>query len=371
MEYLTRISSIAATTISLRLRVILCVTTLPLMAAPTAFALVTPDAPRTGLINTAGAAFNAATGKGYVVDSHAGVVHISNDRDGTVRLAKVGANPTSIAIDTVNGRVYVVNAGEGTLSVLDGRTDAVLATLKIGAHPYSIAADSLAGKIYVTRTYSDRLIIIDAATNQVSSIKAGSPDLVAVNEKTHTIYLLSYEMGDLAIVDGATRKITRTSVGMHAWGMALNPVTGVLYVSKIGDGAIAVLAPGSTLPTFIHTGGIPCAIAINSQTDTIYVADYARNTIAVIDAANAKVVANIPVGNRPQAVAVDCDHNRVYIANTLSHNISVLDGNTNKVISTQPISAAPYALAVDFARQKLHVAALGQPAFTVISEKPE
>ena len=364
MKYLTMAPAIAANTSLRNAWPLVCSLAIALFSAHPCSAQKT-NQPAIGLINIAGAAFNPATGKAYIVDSAAGTVHIINDSDRSAHTIKAGANPTSIAVDTANGRAYIVNAGDGTVTVLNDRTDEIAATLQVGAHPYSIAADSITGKIYVTRTYSDQLMVIDAVTNGVSSIKVGSPDLLAINEKTHTVYLLSYEMGDLAILDEVTHAIKRTSVGMHAWGMTLNPATGVLYFAKIGDGAVAVLAPGSTTPTFIHTGGIPCALAVNTQTNTIYVADYASNNIAVIDGSNSKVVVKIPVGNRPQAVAVDSEHNRVYVANTFAHTISVLDGNTNKVVSTPTVSAAPYALAVDSARQKLHVAALGQPASTM------
>jgi YVTN family beta-propeller protein len=364
MKYLIKSSVSAETATWFRALSIVCLA-LALVAPSVAHAL----SPRTGLVNSAGAAFNPATGKGYIVDSAAGTVHISNDRTGQDQTVKVGRNPTSIAVDTTNGRAYVVNAGDGTVSVLDGRADTVLATLAIGAHPYSIAADSVLGKIYVSRTYSDQLMVVDAATNAVSSIKAGSPDLIAINEKTHAVYLLSYEMGDLAILDESTHTIKRTSVGLHAWGVVLDSATGVLYVAKIGDGAIAVLAPGSITASFIRTGGMPCAIAVNTRTNTIYAADYARNRIFAISGATRRVVAEIAVGNRPEAVAVDSEHNRVYAADSLSHSISVIDGQANKVIRTQSVSAAPYALVIDPGRRKLRVAELGSSAFDVIAEK--
>jgi YVTN family beta-propeller protein len=215
------------------------------------------DAPHSGLINSAGAAFNAATGKSYVVDSDGNSVEVSNDRTGAARSVKAGSHPVSVAVDSQNGRAYVVNAGDGTVSVLDGETDDVVATVQVGDHPYSIASDSAAGKIYVTRTYSNQLMVINAATNQVSSIEAGSPDLLVIDQKSHTVYLLSYEMGDLAILNGVTHAITRTTVGMHAWGMAINQQTGAVYIAKPGDGRIAVIEPGSTHPAYIETGGLP------------------------------------------------------------------------------------------------------------------
>jgi YVTN family beta-propeller protein len=317
------------------------------------------EAPHSGLVNSAAAAFNAATGKSYVVVSDGNSIEVSNDRTGAARRVKVGSNPVSVAVDSQNGRAYIVNAGDGTVSVLDGETDNVAATVQVGDHPYSIASDSAGGKIYVTRTYSNQLMVIDAATNEVSAVEVGSPDLLVIDQKLHTIYLLSYEISDLAILDGMTHAITRTSVGMHAWGMAINHKTGVVYIAKPGDGRIAVIDAGSIQPAYIETSGLPCAVAVNERTNTIYVTDYAGDSVRVISGDKKQVVATIPVGSRPEALAVDADHDRVYVANTSGRSISAIDGVTNRVVRTEAVSAAPYAITADSSARRVHVASLG------------
>jgi YVTN family beta-propeller protein len=322
--------------------------------------------PVTGLNNPNATVYNPATGKVYTVDSEAGAVQISDDAAGTTVRVKVGAEPVSIAADSSNGRVYVANAGDGTVSVVDGKTDAVLATVPIGANPYSIAADSGEGKIYVTRTYSDHLTVIDAVTNQVSGIKAASTDLIAVNPKTHIAYLLGYEGGNLTVLSEATQALTESSVGMHTWGIALNAETGTLYIARIGDAEVAVLKPGSSSPTRIPTGNIPCSVAINPQTNTVYVANYADNTVTVIDGAKNRLVAQIPVGKRPQAVTVDASRNLIYVANTQANTVTAIDGATNKVLATLNAGKAPYALVVNPQSGKLHVANMDKTSFTIL-----
>jgi YVTN family beta-propeller protein len=357
MKYLTNLLSDAARA-SIRLLAAIAFTVGAAFFAG-AVAQQPVEAPHSGLINSAAAAFNAATGKSYVVDSKDSSVEVSNDRTGATRSVKVGAHPVSIAVNSQNGRAYIVNAGDGTVSVLDGETDKVVATVQIGDHPYSIASDSAVGRIYITRTYSNQIMVIEASTNNVSSIEAGSPDLLVIDQRSHTVYLLSYEMGDLSILNGVTHSITRTSVGMHAWGMAINQETGAVYIAKPGDGRVAMIKVGSTRPVYIETGGIPCAVAVNERTNTIYVTDYSGNSLRVISDDKRQVVATIPVGLRPEAVAVDADHNRIYVANTSGRSISVIDGSVNRVAKTEPVRAAPYAVTANSAARKVHVALLG------------
>jgi YVTN family beta-propeller protein len=322
--------------------------------------------PISGLVNAAAVALNPSTGKVYTVDTDGNAVDVTDDATGSTVPVKVGAGPVSVAVDTSNGRAYVASAGDGTVSVIDGKTDTVLATLKVGSHPYSIAADSAAGKVYLSRTYSNELTVIDAATDAISGVKTGSPDLIAVNAKTHTVYLLGYEGGDLTVLDGVALTFQKTTVGMHAWGMALNETSGTLYVTRPGYAEVAVLQAGSLTPTRIPTGQIPCSVAVNSNTNQVYVANYADDSITVIDGTTSKAVATIPVGRRPQSVTVDLRFNLVYVANTLGNSVTVIDGGDNRVLATVNAGHAPYALAIHSASGKLHVANEDKTSFTVL-----
>jgi len=319
---------------------------------------------RSGLINPQAVVFNPATGKVYSVDTEDNAVDIADDTAHSTVRAKVGAGPVSIAIDASNGNAYVANAGDGTVSVVDGKTDAVIATILVGSHPYSIAADSRAGRIYVSRTYSDQLAIIDATTNAVSSVKTGSADLIAIDQRTSTVYLLGYEGGDLTVLADASATFQKMSVGMHAWGMALNETSGAFYVARPGDAQVAVLQAGSKTPRMIPVGRIPCSVAVNPHTNRIYAVNYADNSLTVID--GFRVMATVPVGRRPQAVAVDAVRDLIFVANTQDNSVTVIDGGRNKVLDTLNAGNAPYALAINPISGKLHVANEDKTPFTVL-----
>ena len=153
---------------------------------------------------------------------------------------------------------------------------------------------------------------------------------------------------------------------MHAWGIALNEVTGDFYVARPGNAEVAVLKAGSLRPTFAPTGQIPCAVAVNSRTNTVYVADYGDNTVTVVNGADGKSVATVPVGNRPQAIAVSAEENLVLVANTLGNSVTVIDGNTDRVLATIDAGKVPYALAVNTVSGMLHVANNDKKAFTIL-----
>jgi len=311
--------------------------------------------PGSGLINPRAITFCPSTRKVYAVDTNHNAIQIYSDGSKQARRVPVGAAPVSIAVNPVNGRAYVANAGDGTVTVLDGNSDAVVATVPIGSHPYSIAVNGPTGKVYVTHTFGDQLSILDGATNAVSDLKTGSSDLIAIDSRTGTIYLLGYG-GAVKALDSASLRFVEMPVGKHAWGLTLNDVTGAVYVTRIENSNVAVVGAPSAVYASFPAGAIPCAIAVNPKTNTLYVADYGDNTVSVIDAVTGHKIATIPVGHHPKAIAIDASRNLVFVANTSDDTVTVIDAASNAMVATLSAGRNPYALAVVPGSSRLYVA---------------
>jgi YVTN family beta-propeller protein len=330
-------------------------------------ALHAEDAPGNALLNPQAIVFNAATKKAYVVDRAHSAVYIIHAGTQEHHRVPVGAGPISIGVNTRTGRAYVVNADDGTVSVIDGDADTVVATVAIGSHPYSIAVNSVTGLAYISHTYSDQTTILDCATNAVSNLRTGSSDLVAIDPDRNIIYLMGYESATLAVLDGASRSLSSISIGMHEWGLALEEGAGTVFVARTGAAEVAVLKRSSSVPASIPTGNIPCALAFNRKRQRAYVANYGDNSVTVIDTRTGRAIATVPAGNRPQAIAFDAVRNLVLVANTHDDIVTVLDGSTYAQLGKLPAGKHPYALALDSASGNLYVADLDDAwPFTII-----
>ena len=55
----------------------------------------------------------------------------------------------------MTGSVFVSNSYDNTVSVIDGGTNARIATLPVGASPFGLAVDSSLGKAYVANRASN------------------------------------------------------------------------------------------------------------------------------------------------------------------------------------------------------------------------
>ncbi len=317
-------------------------------------------------ISSHGIVLNAKTKKVYAVNTGNGSVTVL-DGAGHSTAVKVGIDPEAIAINPVTNRIYVANEGSGNVSVIDGANDKVMATVMVGDFPYVIAANPVTNKIYVSKTWSNTMTVIDGASNVASSLKAGvEADEIALNPATNKLYLTSYQSQDVTVIDGASDRDMKVAAGTHLWGIAVNPVTNRIYMANTGSSKVTVIDGRTNATTFVNTGEIPCALAVDSSSGRIYTVNYATDNVTVIDGGSNSVIATVRAGARPQAIAIDSLSHRVYVANSRGDTVTVIDGTNNSVIATVKTSSGPYAIAVDSATNQAFVANLAGGSLTVI-----
>src|SRR5437899_8336097 len=68
-----------------------------------------------------------------------------------------GTRPWLAAVNPVTNTTYVVNEGvaNGTVTVIDGATNAVITTVAVGVEPLGVAVNATTNKVYVTDSVSD------------------------------------------------------------------------------------------------------------------------------------------------------------------------------------------------------------------------
>jgi YVTN family beta-propeller protein len=306
--------------------------------------------------------FNSATHRLYAIDQAAGRVLVVK-RDGAQSSVSVGKQPNAIAIDPSLNRIYVVNAGSGNVSVIDGSSNRVVATLPTDTRPYAIGIDISLHRAYVTNTFSNKITVIDGATNRAEQLAAGSKDFVETDAHRHRAFFISYEDPALTMLDSENH-IHRENLGLsHPWGLAVDEERGIVYVTEIGKDTLIAYHEDSGRTDRVSTGSMPDAVAIDEATNRIYVANYAGDSITVIDGATMKSVATVAVGTHPQALAADGKRHRVFVANTHSDNVTVIDSG-NRVVATLPGGGNPYAVAIDSDSGNAYVANYGSNPVT-------
>src|SRR5215472_14013694 len=150
-----------------------------------------------------------------------------------------GPTPFAAATDPKTDRIYVANGGvaskyQGTVSVINGRTNRVIKTIRVGREADSVAVNSATNRIFVTNDISGTVSVISGRTLRViATVRVGAnPSDVAVNARTGAAYVTNAVNGTVSVIRGPRYRVTATiGSGSGPSDIAVNPSTGLLYVA--------------------------------------------------------------------------------------------------------------------------------------------
>ncbi len=317
----------------------------------------------------------------------------------------VGTAPSAVAIDSTNNKIYVTDFGtappQGThgdctpsgsdIKLIDGSTQAVTTfefTFFVPPDtwtPYAAAVNPASNTLYAVAALfgrnfsgicsfaSDGIELFDTTTltqtrNIGSLLSVGGVD---VNLTTGNLYATLYAFNTLAVVG-----VVGIPVGTNPLGVAVNANTNMIYVANSGSNNISVVdgTSNSVVATVADPNAlVPVAVAVNPTTNTIYVANQQSNNLTVIDGTTNSVTATIPVGTSPSGVAAESRTNFIYVSNFGNSqngdpgNITVINGATKDTTTLTDAKAVnPAAIGANSVTNKIYVANWNSNNVTVI-----
>jgi YVTN family beta-propeller protein len=175
-------------------------------------------------------------------------------------------------------------------------------------------------------------------------------------------------MGWLSVREARMEKFqSNIPVGSRPTAIAVNPQTNKIYVancgtscSGVGEGDVTVIngANHTTYTVYVQGPGrsrtTPVAIAVNQLTDKIYIANNNSGDVTVINGAD-NTTATVVAGGAPNDIAVNPATNKIYVANSASNTVTVINGANNTRVPV-PTGTNPYAIAVNPVTNKIYVA---------------
>jgi YVTN family beta-propeller protein len=101
--------------------------------------------------------------------------------------------------------------------------------------------------------------------------------------------------------DGAL--IKDIPVGRNPRDVAVNPVTGNMYVPNYDSNSVVVLNASNNIAATFYLDSGPIDAAVDSANDLIYVANWLSDTVSVLNGTG--WLGTVAVGKNPRRVAVD------------------------------------------------------------------
>ena len=185
----------------------------------------------------------------------------------------VGSKPHGVAFSGTS--IYVSNAADGTVSVIDPVTATVNATITVGNFPRGIAYNG--EHIFVANNFDDTVSVIDPTTNTVNAtITVGSGPYGVASNGTN-IYVTNMGDATVSVIDPTTNTVTATiTVGTEPYGVASDGTN--IYVTNYNDNDVSVIDPTSnTVTDTITVGDGPWGVGFDGS--NMYVTDINDNTV--------------------------------------------------------------------------------------------
>ena len=252
---------------------------------------------------------------------------------GNISYASVGSDPAAIAVDAPLHTLYIANTANGSVSAVDTVGNVVEAQPNLGIYSQPDAAvyDPTDHRVLVAcedafQYAGSNITEISTATN--STVVAIPIELIpegaVYDAQTRSIYTYDGGSGDIDQINDSTDLLTRSvfvgytphTIGLYVGGLALDPLSGDLYVSYAtsfsGDVSLVNLSTFTVVQNLSATDfDGPSGIAYDPTDAHIFVANYYGDTVVMLNALTGAVLSSTVVGDRPIGVTFDPANDQV------------------------------------------------------------
>jgi len=244
----------------------------------TALLLVTP------LPGLAGSrAFVPNTGYGQLI-----VVDLATDA--ILKTIDLGYTPSGVAVSAAANRVAVTLTDLGAVQLRDATTYALLSTVSTGPAPIGAAFSKDGRRLYVANAGDASVSVIDVQNGLEISprLPAGtSPTGVAVATNGRALFVSnagsnSVSMFDLTVTPPTSRTI---AVGARPTGIAVSADGNYAYVANADDDSISLLDAVNGLLIRTITQGIgssPYAVAVDARDNSALVSHLSSSFVSIV-----------------------------------------------------------------------------------------
>lgn len=298
-------------------------------------------------------------------------------------------SPTALAINTVTNKIYIVNQSGGTVDVLDGATNSIVATVPVSSSSSRLAVNESTNKVYVLDQFTGILSVIDGTTNTVTGtvnfgVRIGA---LAVNTVTNRIYVTTSRsavnvitgqtVNTVSVIDGSTNAILADiPITLFANVLAVNTTTNKIYVGgqPLNNTPLVEVIDGSTNNilggAFDQNSSSAVGIAINKTFNTVYVAT--SSSVLVLSGASNSFIPQFSLSSlrvfNATAVAVNEATNEAYFAVSPS-SLSVIGEFSffnAPTVNSLLVGDDPRDVAVNQATNRIYVPASSGNILTVV-----
>jgi YVTN family beta-propeller protein len=163
-------------------------------------------------------------------------IRIVDGATGAVTKVAVGAHIWGILFDEPSGTLYLGHTGTAEVVALNEKTNAV-SRIPVGKIPCALTIDPVMRRLYAVNYGDETVSVIDlSAGNAIATLPVGKhPRAVTIDLKSHRVYVANVLGDDVTVIDGAKNAVIgASSAGVHPYGVAVDPASGHVFAANYG-----------------------------------------------------------------------------------------------------------------------------------------
>jgi YVTN family beta-propeller protein len=294
----------------------------------------------------------------------------------------VGALPLGILWNPASNKVYTVNNYDYTVSVIDGASNQVVATVGVADEPMALCWNSVHNKVYCASIDPDWLSVIDGAGDTlIRKVRMrGQPTRMVYNPMMDKLYVVCFDDQMIRVYDGAAdtlvaeiltgngsphtllwhqvsnrmfcpvsdsmfvidcvsdQVVSRLRVGEDLRACIWNPASNLVYAAGSWD-VYALSAGGdSVVATIPGSGKAPWqwSVCHVPYPNKLYVGDFNLQGVVRVDCNTQSVYDTILGGQQINDLLCDSLHGKVYVVGHrgMNQDVYVFDAGSDALIKS-------------------------------------
>ena len=259
-----------------------------------------------------------------------------------------------LALDAVDGYVFVPNRASADVAVIDTRTDRLVARIPVGNVPHQVAISDVVNKLVASNTAAGTISIVDLSTLQTRTLELDDePEHMALGPDGVLLAIGNIAAGTVSLVSlEHETEIARVAGLFDPHNLTFSPDGSLLYVANLGANHVSVIDIASARVVDEIPVGRPTALAategvgaefqgIINVTPTPdgrlgFAAHGEANELAVIDLRTRALKKTIALGELPWRAYSTADGRFMLVPNNGDRTLSVISTATLEVVATLP-----------------------------------
>jgi YVTN family beta-propeller protein len=284
----------------------------------------------------------------------------------------VGKGPVDVFVNAATNRIYTANARGGSITVIDGVTNQIKATIDVPCSPAIACGNQYTNRVYFSGALSPYLAVVDGTRDALLSCeylgRGISITALCCNTATNNIYAASGDQ--ILVVDGNTNEVQEIiPVQPNRYrAMCYNPANNRIYCAGDSTRNVTVIdCVSNTAASLIETGIPHYALCWDRKDNRIYCAGPHR--VDVIDCGLNKVVTSITVRDpTPGKLCYNAANNRVYCpGGQRSDRVLVIDCKTGETAFVT-VGKDPTVASADPIRNRVYIANQASHDLTILED---